>query len=68
MRKQRWGWSASAIAAIAIVLSGHATTAEVTVLSASRIHTMDLAQPQVQAMAFDGNGRILELGDPAALL
>src|SRR5688572_11893849 len=68
MRKQRWGWSTSGIAAIAIVLSGHATAAEVTVLSASRIHTMDLAQPQVQAMAFDGNGRILALGDTAALL
>ncbi len=35
---------------------------EVTVLSAGRIHTMDTAQPRVEAMAFDEDGRILALG------
>ena len=68
MRKQRWGWSASGIAALAMTLAGHAAAAEVTVLSAARIHTMDVAQPRVQALAFDGDGRILALGDTAALL
>lgn len=68
MRKQRWGWSASGIAALAMTLAGHAAAAEVTVLSAARIHTMEVAQPRVQALAFDGDGRILALGDTAVLL
>ncbi|HZV37728.1 MAG TPA: amidohydrolase family protein, partial [Pseudoxanthomonas sp.] len=42
--------------------------AKVTVLSAARIHTMDTSQPRAQAMAFDEQGRILVLGDTAALL
>ncbi|KGM56872.1 amidohydrolase [Lysobacter arseniciresistens ZS79] len=39
----------------------------VTVLDAARIHTMDPAQPRVEAMAFDDAGRILALGTRAAL-
>ncbi|RZA22248.1 MAG: amidohydrolase [Lysobacteraceae bacterium] len=42
--------------------------AQTTVLSAARIHTMDTAQPRAQAMAYDDRGRILALGDTAALL
>ncbi len=38
-----------------------------TIISAARIHTMDVARPHVQAMAFDAQGRIIELGDTAAL-
>ena len=44
------------------------SAADVTVLTARRIHTMDAAQPQVQAMAFDGAGKVLEVGDAKALL
>jgi len=40
----------------------------VTVLSAGRIDTMDLAQPRVQAMAFDDAGSILALGERTTLL
>lgn len=42
--------------------------AQVTVLTASRIHTMDRAHPQARAMAFDDSGAILALGDAASLL
>ncbi|TWI09537.1 hypothetical protein IP93_02154 [Lysobacter ruishenii] len=42
--------------------------AKVTVLTASRIHTMDTARPRAQAMAFDDGGAILALGETAALL
>ena len=37
--------------------------AEVTVLTAAGIHTMDPAQPRAEAMAFDATGRILALGN-----
>ncbi|QOW20292.1 amidohydrolase [Lysobacter ciconiae] len=39
-----------------------AAPADITVLVARRIHTMDVARPRAQAMAFDGDGRILALG------
>ena len=42
--------------------------AQVTVLTAARIHTMDPDRPRVQAMAFDGDGRILVLGRSEELL
>jgi predicted amidohydrolase YtcJ len=41
--------------------------AQVTVLEATRIDTMDPAQPRAQAMAFDADGRILALGTRDAL-
>jgi predicted amidohydrolase YtcJ len=41
---------------------------EITVLVARQIDTMDVPQPRVQAMAFDGTGAILALGDRATLL
>jgi predicted amidohydrolase YtcJ len=56
------------ISTLLLALAGSATAAEVTVLSAARIHTMDTAQPRVQALAYDDSGRILALGDTAALL
>lgn len=40
---------------------------EVTVLTAARIHTMDAARPTASALAFDRNGRILAVGEAAAL-
>ncbi|UNK50618.1 amidohydrolase [Lysobacter sp. S4-A87] len=57
-----------AISTLLLTLAGSATAAEVTVLSAARIHTMDTAQPRVQALAYDGSGQILALGQTAALL
>src|SRR4249919_127491 len=45
-----------------------AGTLPVTVVSAARIHTMDHEQPHAQAMAYDGDGRILALGGTAELL
>ncbi len=42
--------------------------AEVTVLTAATIRTMDPAQPVAGAMAFDGGGAILAVGAPDALL
>jgi predicted amidohydrolase YtcJ len=41
---------------------------QVTVLTASRIDTMDVAVPRAEAMAFDAGGDILALGDRDALL
>ena len=40
---------------------------DVTLLTAARIHTMDPARPQAQAMAYDAQGRILALGAVAEL-
>ena len=48
--------------------SSVAMAAEVTVVSAARIHTVDPDQPQAQAMAYDEAGRILALGTTDALL
>lgn len=41
---------------------------QVTVLTASRIDTMDVSAPRAGAMAYDADGRILALGDRDALL
>lgn len=48
-------------------MSGAGLAAEVTVLTADRIHTSDPQRPQVQAMAWDSTGRLLALGDAAEL-
>ncbi|WP_374555451.1 amidohydrolase [Thermomonas sp.] len=45
-----------------------AFAADVTVLTARRIHTMDAARPQVEAMAFDAEGKVLALGNVRELL
>ena len=49
---------------LAVLLFGWAgsAAAQVTVLSAARIHTMDATRPQATAMAYDADGRILALG------
>lgn len=39
----------------------------ITVVVAKRIHTMDVAHPRAQAMAYDGDGRILALGTRDAI-
>lgn len=66
MRKVRFGLTVSTV--VVAALFGQAFAAEVTVVSAARIHTMDVAHPQVQAMAYDDTGKLLALGDADALL
>ena len=56
------------VASTLLAMAMPALAAEVTVLSAARIHTMDAAQPQAEAMAFDADGRILALGERETLL
>ncbi len=53
---------------LALCLLAGPVLSQTTVLTAKRIHTMDSRQPQVQAMAFDASGRILEVGGVDALL
>jgi predicted amidohydrolase YtcJ len=42
--------------------------AQVTVLTAARIHTMDTANPRAEAMAFDDGGAIVAIGSRSDLL
>lgn len=56
------------LAFVAAAMFGQAWAADVTVVSAARIHTMDAAQPHVQAMAWDERGVLLALGETDALL
>lgn len=55
------------LAATADAADAATTKAPTTIVSAARIHTMDPAMPRVTAMAYDGDGRILALGEAAAL-
>ena len=56
------------IALAVLALAGPAAvTAEVTILTADRIHTMDSAVPTATAMAWDESGRLLAVGDAASL-
>ena len=52
----------------AMLVATPAIAAEVTVLTAQGIRTMDAQQPRVQAMAFDDAGEILALGGADELL
>ena len=62
MRKLAWAVSTLLLAA------GHAAADDkVTLITAARIHTMDVAQPAASAMAYDKGGRILAVGDIEAL-
>ncbi|MDQ3288050.1 MAG: amidohydrolase [Pseudomonadota bacterium] len=55
-------------AALTWSLAASAMAAEVTVLTAATIHTMDPAQPRAQALAYDAEGTILAVGQRDALL
>lgn len=44
------------------------SAADVRVLTAARIHTMDSAMPTAQAMAWRDDGRVIAVGDAATLL
>jgi predicted amidohydrolase YtcJ len=66
MRKLSLGLIASSM--VAAAWCSQAFAADVTVVNAARIHTMDVAHPHVQAMAYDATGKLLALGDTDALL
>jgi predicted amidohydrolase YtcJ len=51
-----------------LALAGPTVSAEITVLTADRIHTMSPSQPTATALAWDDGGRLLAVGDRATLL
>lgn len=56
-----------ALSLLALALQGHAAEGETTLLTASRVHTMHVARPQAGALVYDAGGKILAVGDAAAL-
>ncbi|MDQ2702940.1 MAG: amidohydrolase [Pseudomonadota bacterium] len=56
------------VTALCAMVAMPAFAQQVTVLTASRIDTMDAAVPRAQAMAYDADGKILALGSHDALL
>lgn len=63
MRKLAW------IMSTMLVATGPALAGDrVTVLTAARVHTMDVAKPLATAFAYDADGRILAAGQAEALL
>src|SRR3546814_323250 len=69
-----WSGAGAVVTALCVVgfaqpaVAQPAVAEHVTVLTASRIDTMDAAVPRAQAMAYDADGRILALGTREALL
>ena len=61
-------WPTLLVLAVLLSMAAPVLATNVTVLTAAKIHTMDPAQPRVEAMAFDGGGRILAVGGRDALL
>jgi len=59
---------AAAVVTGLCALAAMPALAQVTVVTAHRIDTMDPARPRAQAMAYDASGRILRLGDAQVLL
>lgn len=57
-----------ACALLLAIAASSVHAADVTVLTARRIHTMQASQPEAKAMAFDAEGKILAVGDADALL
>lgn len=62
MRKLAW-----AVPAMLLVAGNALADDRVTLVTAARIHTMDVAKPTASAMAYDKGGRILAVGDIEAL-
>lgn len=58
----------SVAVAVVMALCACPALAQVTVVTAQRIDTMDPAHPRAEAMAFDAQGRILAVGSRQALL
>lgn len=55
------------IVVVLLALAGSAASAEVTVLTADHIHTMDPSLPSATALAWDEGGRLLAVGERTAL-
>jgi predicted amidohydrolase YtcJ len=53
---------------VLLALAGSAAAAEVTILTADRIHTMDPTLSSATALTWDENGRLLAVGERTALL
>lgn len=62
------GLRSCVVSMVLLALAGPALAGGVTVLSAARIHTMDVRHPRAQAMAYDDTGRILALGGTEELV
>ena len=63
MRKLAW-----VVSAILLAAAGSPAAQDgVTLVTASRIHTMDTARPMATAMAYGADGRILAVGQADAL-
>ncbi|HSD16105.1 MAG TPA: amidohydrolase [Thermomonas sp.] len=62
MRKLAW-----VVPAILLAAGPACAGDEATLLTAQRIHTMDVGNPSARAMAYDADGRILAVGDVDAL-
>ena len=56
------------IVAALLASTAAAAAADVTILTAERIHTMDPATPVAKAIAWDETGRLLRVGDTTSLL
>ncbi|KRG38760.1 amidohydrolase [Stenotrophomonas panacihumi] len=61
-------WTLALPLLFACAAASAAPRAEVTVLEAGHIYTSDPAQPQVKAIAWGRDGRLLAAGDPAVLV
>ena len=66
-RLRRAAVSIAVVASLGSSFAMAQPASQVTVATAARIRTMDVARPEVQALAFDAQGRILALGDAAQL-
>ena len=62
MRKLAW-----VVPAVLLVAAPAVAGDKVTLLTAARIHTMDVAKPLARAMVYDANGKILAVGEVEAL-
>ena len=62
MRRLAWVLPGMVLAAGQVIADDR-----VTLVTAARIHTMDMAKPAASAMAYDKDGRILAVGDVDAL-
>ncbi len=69
MQIRRAGTARVLASAFAVLLAtGSTVAAEVTVLNAATIRTLDSAHPRAEAIAFDDDGVILAVGDRAELI
>ena len=59
---------AGVVSAVLLAMAGQSAAQDgVTLVTASRIHTMDTSRPMATAMAYGADGRILAIGQAEAL-